>query len=363
MIPILSILAGFVLLIIGAEFLVRGASRLAVTAGISPLVVGLTVVAYGTSAPELAVSVQSAYAGAADIALGNVIGSNIANILLILGVSALIIPLVVAHQLIRLDVPIMIGLSILVWIMGFDGVIGRLDGLILVAGGITYTVFAIWQSRKENKLATQEFEQEFGGKAKTGIGHILLQIGFIIAGLILLVQGANWLVNGAVTLAKLLGISELVIGLTIVAVGTSLPEAATSVVAAIKGERDIAVGNIIGSNIFNILIVLGLTGVVATNGINVPTAALYFNIPVMIAVAVVCLPIFFTGSLISRWEGLLFLGSYAAYLGYLLLSTTQNQGLDTFDIIITGLILLLTVVVLIIPTFRAVKTNRMAKHV
>lgn len=360
MTPVISILAGFVLLILGAELLVRGASRLATSVGISPLVVGLTVVAYGTSAPELAVSVQSAYAGAADIALGNVVGSNIANVLLILGISALIIPLSVAQQLIRLDVPLMIGLSILMWLMGIDGVIGHLDGIILVAGGLTYTVFAIWQSRKESNAVKQEFEQQFGAKS-SGFWHTVLQPGYIVVGIALLITGANWLVDGAVAVATLLGVSQLIIGLTIVAVGTSLPEAATSVVAAIRGERDIAVGNIIGSNIFNILIVLGLTGVVAQNGINVPTPALHFDIPVMIAVAVACLPVFFTGNLINRWEGLLFLGYYAAYIGYMLIQATENQLLNVFTIIITGLFLPLTIFLLITPILQILRANRRAK--
>ena len=251
-------IAGFVLLVFGAEQLVRGASQLAVAVGISPLVIGLTVVAYGTSAPELAVSVQSSYAGQADIAIGNVVGSNIANVLLILGVSALITPLIVAQQLIRLDVPIMIGLSVLVLVMGLDGGIGRIDGLILFAGAIAYTVFVIRQSRKENKAVQQEYEQEFGSSpVKMGARGIAIDLGRIVAGLALLVLGANWLVDGAIAAARFFGVSELVIGLTIVAVGTSLPEVATSVTASLRGERDIAVGNIIGSNIFNILLIVG----------------------------------------------------------------------------------------------------------
>jgi cation:H+ antiporter len=350
--------AGFVLLVLGAELLVRGASRLAMSVGISPLVIGLTVVAYGTSSPELAVSLQSSYAGQADIAIGNVVGSNIANVLFILGISALITPLVVAQQLIRLDVPLMIGLSVLVLLMGLDGRIGRFDGLILFAGAIAYTGFVIRQSRKENKAVQKEYEQHIGSsQAGTGLKQVLINLGLIAAGLALLVLGANWLVDGAVVTARLFGVSELIIGLTVVAVGTSMPEVATSVMASIRGERDIAVGNIIGSSIFNIVTVLGLSSLVASAGINVSTAALYFDIPVMIAAAVACLPIFFTGSLIARWEGFLFLGYYIAYTLYLLLNATQHEVLVAFSTVMLAFVLPLTAVTLLISVVRTLQFN------
>ena len=358
MLTFISFLAGFVLLIAGAETLVRGASRLAVAAGISPLVVGLTVVAYGTSAPELAVSVQSSFAGQPDIAIGNVVGSNIANILLILGISAAVTPLVVAQQLIRLDIPIMIGLSFLVFFMGLDGKIGLLDGLILVIGAITYTVFAIRQSRKETKEIKEEYADEFDGeKVKTAPLQIMIQLGMIVAGLVMLVFGSRWLINGAVVIAQIFGVSELVIGLTVIAVGTSLPEIATSVVAGFRGERDIAVGNAIGSNIFNILSVLGVAGLVTPNGITVSTAALNFDIPVMIAVAVACLPIFFSGYSIRRWEGFMFLGYYAAYTIYLFLNVTQHRALTAFSSIMATFVLPITVVTILVLAIRAVRTN------
>ena len=349
---------GFVLLVFGADLLVRGASRLAVTIGISPLVIGLTVVAYGTSAPELAVSVQSSYSGVADIAIGNVVGSNIANVLLILGLAAAIAPLVVAQQLVRLDVPLMIGLSILLLLLSLDGSIGRWDGLLLTIGAIAYTVFAIYQSRKENKAVQAEYAQEFGQPpAKKGALPIFIQLGLIIMGLVLLVLGSRWLVDGAVSIAQYVGVSELVIGLTIVAVGTSLPELATSVVASLKGERDIAVGNIVGSNIFNILAVLGLSGLVTPEAIPVSATVLYFDMPVMIAVAIACLPIFFTGHLIARWEGLLFLGYYVAYTFYLLLNATQSEVLPAFNIMMLFFVVPLTTITILISLFRAVKFN------
>ncbi|MFC1464575.1 MAG: calcium/sodium antiporter, partial [Candidatus Brachytrichaceae bacterium NZ_4S206] len=287
--------AGLALLVIGAESLVRGASRLAAAIGISPLVIGLTVVAFGTSAPEMAVSSVSALNGAADIAVGNVVGSNIFNILLILGLSALVAPLVVSQQLVRLDVPLMIGASALALLFALDGSVGRLEGVVLFAGVIAYTAFLIIQSRREsNKTVQQEYEQEFragpGGPARTALNLVL-----IVAGLGMLVLGSRWLVDGAIAVARALGVDEVVIGLTIVAGGTSLPEVATSVMASIRGERDIAVGNAVGSNLFNLLSVLGLTAMVAPAGVAVAPSVLAFDMPVMLVVAIACLPIFFTG--------------------------------------------------------------------
>ncbi len=322
---VLLLVGGLVALVGGAELLVRGAAKLAVAVGISPLVVGLTVVAFGTSSPELAVSVQSAFSGSADIALGNVVGSNIFNILLILGLSAIITPLIVNQQLIRLDVPIMIGVSILLLLLGLDGNIGRIDGLLLFSGVIAYTAYGIWQSRKENQDVHKEYEDEYGDKGKnTGWKATLLNIVFILAGLGLLVLGSDWLVKGAVSLARLFNVSDLVIGLTIVAAGTSMPEVATSVMAAIKGERDIAVGNVVGSNIFNILAVLGLSSLVGPNGINVSQTALAFDIPIMIAVAVASLPVFFTAHTITRLDGGLFLAYYVGYTWLLIRNAAEK---------------------------------------
>ena len=358
-ITLILFIFGFILLIGGAEVLVRGASRLAIAAGLTPLVVGLTVVAYGTSAPELAVSVQASFAGQSDIALGNIVGSNISNILLVLGVSAALAPLAVSQQLVRWDIPVMIGLSILLFAMGLDGLISRWDGVILFAGAIGYTVLAIRHSRQQVKFAQADrSEKTVERKLSASPRQIAGQLGFIIAGLVLLVLGARWLVNGAVIAARIFGVNELVIGLTIVAVGTSLPEIATSIIAGLRGKRDIAVGNALGSNIFNILLVLGLCSIVAPNGIDVPAPALTFDIPIMIAVAVACLPIFFSGYRIARWEGFLFLGYYAAYAAYLFLNATQHAALTNFSWIMAPFVIPLTVLTLIVITIRASRTNR-----
>jgi len=349
---------GLVILILGAELLVRGASRLAVGFGISPLVVGLTVVAFGTSSPELAVSVGSALSGQADIALGNVIGSNIFNVLFILGISALIGALVVAQQLIRLDVPLMIGVSLLPLLLGLDGRISRLDGLLLFAGIVAYIIFAIRQSRKESGPMQAEYDHEFGQGKRMGPRQVALNIVSVIAGLALLVLGARWLVDGAVSIARTLGLSELIIGLTIIAAGTSLPEVATSIIASLRGERDIAVGNVVGSNIFNILAVLGLTAAVAPGGVTVPQAALRFDLPFMIAVAVACLPIFFTGYRIARWEGALFLAYYVAYTLYLILDATGHDALSAYSTVLLKFAAPLTGITLMVLAARAWRANQ-----
>lgn len=350
---------GLIILILGAELLVRGASRLAVGFGISPLVVGLTVVAFGTSSPELAVSIGAAVSGQADIALGNVVGSNIANVLLILGISAVITPLVVTQKLVRWDVPLMIGVSLLPLLFGWDGKIGRLEGLLMVAGIIIYTALAIRQSRHESREVQDEYAAGFGECVAPGLRCALINSGLVIVGLALLVLGARWLVDGAVSIARLMGLSELIIGLTVIAVGTSLPEVATSVIASIRGERDIAVGNVVGSNLFNILSVLGLAAAVAPGGVTVSAAALRFDLPFMIAVAIACLPIFFTGYRIARWEGALFLAYYAAYTLYLILSGTGHDALPAYSLVMFEFVAPLTAVTLGLLAVRAFRTNRL----
>ena len=354
---VLLFVTGGVLLIVGAELLVRGASRLAVRAGISPLVVGLTVVAFGTSSPELAVTVGSAYAGDASVALGNVVGSNIFNVLFILGLSALIAPLVVAQQLIRLDVPIMIGVSVLALILSLDGAVGRWDGLLLFAGVVAYTAFLVRQSRRESKGVRAEYEEAFGDGGRRGATWVI-DVAQVAVGLTLLVVGAGWLVEAAVATATALGVSGLVIGLTIVAAGTSLPEVATSVLATLRGERDIAVGNVVGSNIFNILCVLGLGSVVAPAGIPVPPGALTFDFPVMIAVAIATLPVFFTGYAIARWEGAVFLAYYVAYTIYLVLDATEHDALNEFGAAMTWFVLPLTALTLVLTLHRAMRSRQ-----
>ncbi|MDP2244490.1 calcium/sodium antiporter [Pseudomonas sp.] len=348
------LIAGLVLLVAGAEVLVRGAAKLAAQFGIPPLVIGLTVVAFGTSAPETAVSVQAAFNNSGDLAIGNVIGSNIANVLLILGLTALVAPLIVSRQLIRLDVPIMIGASLVVYALAWDGSLSKLDGALLFAGVVAYTGFLIISSlRDKSSNEDDEFTKEFGLHETPKPYAWLINLALIIAGLVLLVSGSNFLVEGAVSLARALGLSELIIGLTVVAIGTSLPELATSLMAALRGERDIAVGNIVGSNIFNLLCVLGLASLVSPQAISVSPNALAFDFPVMIAVAVACLPIFFAGYRINRWEGLLFVAYYLAYTLYLMLFATGRPFAQTFGDAMLGYVVPLTAVTLVIIAGRA----------
>jgi cation:H+ antiporter len=342
-------LLGFGLLIGGAELLVRGAARLAGDLGISPLVVGLTVVAFGTSSPELAVSVLSSHSGQPGIALGNVLGSNICNVLLILGLSALVSPLVVSRQVVRLEVPIMIGVSLLLILFSLNGSVSRVEGISLFGGVIAYTVWTVRRSLRETRQQAPESGTEVG-RERLGRGIRILQI---LAGFVLLGVGSNWLVKGAVAVAGFFGISDLVVGLTVVAVGTSLPELATSVLAGIRGQRDLAVGNVVGSNIFNILCVLGLTAAVSPDGIPVPESALRFDLPVMFAVSLACLPIFLTGHRIARWEGGLFLAYYGAYTFYILLAALQHEGLPLFTAAMVGFVIPLTIVTLSVSLFRS----------
>lgn len=340
--------AGLAALVLGANALVRGASRLALTLGLSPLVVGLTIVAFGTSAPEMAVSTSAVLDGQGDIAVGNVVGSNIFNVLFILGASALIVPLVVHVQLIRQEIPVMIGASLLLLILGLDGSIRVWEGGVLLLLLVAYTGFLVIQSRNESAEQAAEFNEEIQPpKRGSWDAHWTAQAGLILAGLVLLVLGSDWLVSSSVAFAKAFGVSDLVIGLTIVAAGTSMPEVATSLTAALKGERDIAVGNVVGSNTFNILGCVGLSGLVAGGGgLTIAPALLGFDLWVMLVVALACLPVFLTGLEISRWEGAVFLGYYVAYVTYLVLSAQQHAALDAFSASMLGFVGPLTIVTL-----------------
>lgn len=332
---------GLLFLLGGADVLIRGASAIARRLGISPLLVGLTIVSLGTSAPEVAVSVTSAYHGEADMALGNVLGSNIFNILAILGSSALVAPLIVQRQLIRFDVPVMIMAALATFLLALDGTLDVFDGTILLTGLMFYTLLLVRIARRSADKPPPPPEDA----AQRWSQRLWAQLMMIAAGLGLLVIGSGWLVDGAIIFARLLGVSELVIGLTIIAVGTSLPELATSIIAVAKGERDIAVGNAIGSNILNLLLVLGLTSVVSPTGIPVPQEAIDFDIPVMLAVCFACLPSFITGSKISRWEGGFFVGYYIAYTLFLVLSSLSDSNLGTFSRTMLWFVIPLTVLV------------------
>ncbi len=357
---IVIFVGGLAVLLVGAELLVRGAARLAGAAGISPLVIGLTVVAWGTGSPELAVGLKAALQGQPDLTIGNVVGSNIANVLLILGIAALIVPLKVSQRVVRLDAPLMVGVSILTLLVAADGRISRLEGLLFVILLVVYTVWTIRASRRARRAIVEEYAREFGDAAGPSGAPWPLFAGYgamIAGGLFLLVQGSEWLVDGAMAMAEVFGLSELVVGLTIVAIGTSLPELATSAVAGVRGERDIAVGNAVGSNIFNLLAVLGVTAVIAPDGIGVAAAAVSFDIPIMIAVAIACLPVLFAGYVIDRWNGALFLALYAGYLAYLVLAGTQHAALGGFSSIMLVFVLPLVAFTLAVLLYQELKSR------
>ncbi|HEX7358685.1 MAG TPA: calcium/sodium antiporter [Ignavibacteriaceae bacterium] len=308
---VLFIVGGLVMLFVGAEGLIRGSSNLAIKIGITPLVVGLTVVAFGTSTPELVVSLKAALLGNSSISLGNVVGSNIANIALILGVAALIKPLDVHAKVIMREIPIMIGLSLLLILFLIDGEISFIDGLILFIGLIVYVVVNVLMARKE-KNSEVDLEFKEGLKSKLGIPVSII---LMIAGLGLLILGANLFVQGAVAIARLFNVSDAIIGLTIVAIGTSLPELITSIVAAYKNEADIAIGNVVGSNIFNILGILGITALI----IPISSAGIsYIDLGVMFLTALILLPLSKTGLKITRLEGALLLSGYAGFIYFLI---------------------------------------------
>ena len=354
---VLMFIGGLVALVLGAGWLVRGAAKLALSFGISPLVVGLTVVAFGTSAPELAVSAGAVLDGKVDIAIGNVVGSNILNVLLILGASAVITPLVVHLQLIRQEVPIMIAASVALLLMMLEGVVATWESALLVGAMVIYTVFLVWQSRRQSASADAEFEGEVDLNS-TWDRHWSVQLGLILLGLVALVTGSHFLVEAAVTTAKQWGVSDVVIALTIVALGTSLPEIATSVTAALKGQRDMAVGNVVGSNTFNILGCLGISGMLSTSGLVVAESVIHFDAWVMLAVALACLPIFISGREIARWEGVVFLLYYAAYTAYLILASQAHDALQQFSAVMLYFVVPLTVITMAVSLFKHRRVGR-----
>ena len=306
------IVGGLVLLFFGADWLVKGAVTMALHLGLSPLIVGLTVVALGTSLPEALVSVQASLDNQGGIALGNVIGSNILNIALILGLSALIQPLKVDSHLVKADVPLLVGASFLLMVLLEDFHISRMEGALLLLGIVFYVCGNIMTvkrtSPEEDKIEGMEIPEDPNK-------NLLRDIGFLILGLIALAFGSNFLVSGAVDLARLWGLSEALIGLTIVSIGTGTPELATALMAAYRKNADIAIGNAVGSNLFNIMFVVGLAGLVApmdATGIN--SSDLY----VMFGLTILLLPTVWTGMVLDRKEGFLFVAIYVAYFYYLL---------------------------------------------
>lgn len=318
---IVWIFVGLTALIAGAELLVRSGSALAARLGISPLLIGLTVVALGTSTPELAIGIDAAIQGNGALAVGNIAGTNTVNILLILGLSAALRPLAIQMQTLRLELPVMVVASATLLAFAWDGMLSRLEGLLLVTMGMAFTFALIRVARRENIKIKLEFAREYGPR-RLANRQAATETLMLAAGLVIIVTGADWLVKGAVDLAHLWNVSDAFIGLTIVAVGTSAPELVTMIISTIRDERDIAIGNLIGSSVYNILVILGVVCLVPAAGVEVSSELIRIDIPIMLGVALLCIPVFVSRRKISRFEGGLFVSAYATYLGYLIIERT-----------------------------------------
>lgn len=319
--PAVIFVAGLVIIILGAEMILRSAARIAVMLRVKPIVIGLTIVSIGTSTPELAVGLTANISGNGELAVGNIIGANLFNILFILGLSAAIRALPIQGQSLKLDLPMIFFSALLLLLLSYDGFISQRDGGILLLGAIIYTIALIRLSQKESIAVQHEFAEEFSAEktittwaATSKIWNLMV----LCAGMALSVLGANLLVDSAVSIAESFGVSSAIIGLTIVAFGTSSPELVTTILATIKNDRDVAVGNLIGSGIYNILFILGLTAFAVPGGIHVGTDVLWIDLPLMIAVSLLCYPIFKSNKMVSRKEGAMFVALYCAYIGILL---------------------------------------------
>lgn len=308
-------------LIAGAELLVRGGSRLAARLGIPPIVVGVTVVSLGTSTPELAIGVESAMRDGGVLAIGNIAGTNTVNLLLILGLSALIRPLAMKTETLRFDLPVMSACAVLLLVMSLDGNLSRFEGAVMILGAVLYTGWIVIWTRRETQAVKAEYDAELAvPESQRSAGMVLLNIGFLVAGIVVIVLGADLLVDGAVQIARTFGVSDAVIGLTIIAVGTSAPELVTTMISTVKDDRDIAIGNILGSSVYNILLIVGVTAMVAPGGAIVEPDLVRIDIPVMVAATLVCIPVFITGRKVSRLEGGLFVLAYVGYIVSLILT-------------------------------------------
>lgn len=326
--PVLIFLAGLIVILAGSEMLLRGAARLAALLRVKPVIIGLTVVSVGTSTPELAVGVAAALEGKGALAVGNIAGTNIVNILFILGLSAWLRPLPLHLLSIRLDVPVMIATALVLLYMAWDGLLSRQEGGTLLFAAVIYTIALVQLSRQESPAMQREFGQEYArAEALKPVGSVppvssawvagwngvLLFVGMAVT-----VLGAELLVSSASDLARAYGVSDAFIGLTIVAIGTSAPELATTLMGTLRNDRDVAIGNLIGSSIYNVLVILGLTCIAAPGGVDVSREILWIDLPLAALVAIVCYPVFRSGQMVSRLEGGLFVAAYAVYLGTLI---------------------------------------------
>lgn len=320
MASVLLFAMGLALLIAGAELVIRGAKQVATVLGVSPMVIGLTIVSIGTSAPELAIGIVAGLRGSGGLAVGNIAGTNAVNLLFILGLSALIRPLPLKSQVLKLELPVIVVAALLMTILAWDGVLSRSDGLLMLVAGISYSIALFIVSRRTSSDAdksprgTEAKELPPAARSRSGSAW---QVTILLGGLALTVLGAEWLVRGAVVIAESYGVSTTVIGLTIVAIGTSAPELVTTVISTLRKDRDVAVGNLLGSSIYNILVILSITCIVSPSGLPVERQLIIFDIPVMAAVSIAAVPVFITGKQISRIEGGVSIAAYVFYLTWL----------------------------------------------
>ena len=319
-----ELLIGLLAVIGGAELVVRGGSRIAARFGISPMVIGVTIVAVGTSAPELAIGIDAVAKGSGSLAIGNIAGTNALNVLFILGLVALLRPVRLHSQTLKLDLPVIVVASALMFLLTMDGTLSRLDGALLLTLGAIYTLLIVRAARREAAGVRREFASEYGATKRevASTADLVRNVVWLVAGLAVIVVGADWLVDGAVKIARGFGVSETVIGLTIVAIGTSAPELVTAIVATLRKERDIAIGNLLGSTIYNIVFVLGTVALVPPDGIPVEAPLIAIDIPVMVAASIACVPVFLSGHRIRQLEGAAFVAAYLLYLTYLLVART-----------------------------------------
>lgn len=322
---VLTFLFGLVVITVGAEILLKGASKIASLLNIRPIVIGLTVVSVGTSLPELAVGLTAIGEGAGDIAVGNIAGTNIVNILFILGLSAAIRPLPLQMKSVKTELYMMIFAGILLFVLSLDGRLNTWDGLLMFILGIIYLIIIVRTSKNERASVQAEFKEEFEPSTKKEKADYKVwswNLMLLFCGIIATIYGAEKLVDGAVNIAQHFGMSDAVIGLTIIAIGTSAPELATTIVGTIRNERDVAIGNLLGSSIINIFIILGVTSIFTPNGLNISDDILWFDLPLVTLVALVCYPVFRSDQMVSRREGIVFVSLYLAYLSYLLFFRT-----------------------------------------
>ena len=307
---VLLVVAGLVVLLAGAEVLVRGGTGLAAWFGVSPMLVGLTVVSLGTSVPELAVGIDAAISGSPGLAVGNIVGTNLVNILFILGLSALLVPVALHARTLRFDLPAMTAAAVALFLLSLDGALDRVDGCVLLLGATVYTVLLV--ARERQQRGDEPAPRTPDGP---GVGASVVRL---VVGIVAVVVGAELLVEGAVAGAASLGVSDAVTGLTVVAIGTSAPELVTTLMATLRRDRDLALGNLVGSSTYNIAFVLGLTAVVAPDGLPIPDEVLASDLVLLLAAALATLPVFVSGARISRAEGALFVTAYVGYVTWLI---------------------------------------------